>query len=99
MGTEDDAAAKQLGQRSIAVAEVVDPNRGVDEDHWLAARRRGIGVSAGSVPPRRARRRALSRSIRALRPSRTSNVFSFTPVGQDRCRARRLDGALDRRAL
>ena len=34
----------------------------------------------GMVPPRAARRFALSLSMRAVRPARTSAVFSFMPV-------------------
>ena len=49
-----------------------------DQAGW--ERRRGTGLTRGSLPPRRASRRALSRSIRALRPSRISAVRSVRPV-------------------
>jgi hypothetical protein len=59
---------------------VIDPNRRIDQDHAEPGRRRGIGFKSGSVPPRSANRRALSRSISALSASRTSADFSLIPV-------------------
>jgi hypothetical protein len=76
---EDLAAVEQAGKVCVVVAQVIDPHRGVDQDQCSADRRRGTDVSSGSVSPRRARRRALSRSISAVSPSRTSSVFSFIP--------------------
>jgi hypothetical protein len=46
-------------KRGVTVAEVIDPDRRVDQDHAAAERRRGAAVNSGWVPPRRARRRAL----------------------------------------
>jgi hypothetical protein len=69
-------------------AQVINPNRGIGEDQFDFALRRGIGLSSGMVPPRDANRRALSRSINALRASRTSAVFSATPVNSRAVRRR-----------
>src|SRR5215471_12926592 len=64
----------------IVRTQVVDPNGGVREYQFCVTRRRGIFFSVGIVPPRDANLRALSRSISALRASRSSAVFSATPV-------------------
>jgi hypothetical protein len=40
----------------ISDPEVVDPDRGVDEDHADVVRRLGIALKAGSLPASRARR-------------------------------------------
>src|SRR5688500_18919762 len=61
-------------------AKVLDPNRRIDENHSLPARRLGIGLSLGSLPPSRANRLALSRSIRARSPSCISSVRPRSPV-------------------
>ena len=59
---------------------MIDPNATIDQNHFAADRRR-TGISrSGSLPPSRARRRALSRSMRALSASRTSWDFSLRPV-------------------
>jgi hypothetical protein len=63
------ALFKGHGQRRCAGTQMIDPNRRVDQDHADCERRRGTGCNRGSLPPSRARRRALSRSIRALSPS------------------------------
>src|SRR3990172_3013979 len=68
-------------QTGIARAEGLDPNGGVNENHAaLTGRRRRTGRRPFSVPPRPARRRALSRAMRASSPRRTREVFSLTPV-------------------
>jgi len=71
-------------QTGIAPAEVLDPHGGVNENHaaWLERRRR-TDRRAFSVPPRSARRRALSLAMRASSPRRTREVFSLTPVSWD----------------
>jgi hypothetical protein len=74
------AIIQKPGQMRVARPQVIDPHRGIDEDHPSAGLRRGAASSPGSLPPSRARRRALSRSIRAFRPSRTRVDFSCTPV-------------------
>ena len=45
----------------------------------LSGRRRGMDSNRGSLPPSRASRRALSRSINALSPSLIRAVRPFTP--------------------
>ncbi len=80
-GMDRDIPALQLlTQFFVARAQVVDPDRGVGENHFRPALRRGTLFSPGIVPPRDASRRALSRSIRALSASRINAVFSATPV-------------------
>ena len=64
----------------IARAQMLYPDRRIGQDHERAGRRRGGAFSLGSVPARRANRRALSRSMSALSASRTRLDFSFTPV-------------------
>jgi hypothetical protein len=58
---ENYRAFQQPHQGRIAVPKVFDPKRGIDEDQGAGMRRLGIGVSAASVPPSLASRRALSR--------------------------------------
>jgi hypothetical protein len=75
--------AEQRLEPFVPPAEVVDPDGGVDEDHAArAVRLRGGRSRFFSVPPRSARRRALSRAMRASRPIRTKAVFSVTPVSR-----------------
>src|SRR3981081_1395306 len=62
-------------QRLVLAPQMIDPNRGIRQDH-LPKRRRGGAFSRGEVPPSRARRRALSRSIKALSASLTRADFS-----------------------
>ena len=74
------ALVKMLAQRFVSGAKVVDPNGGVCENQCGRTLRRGIAFNPGMVLPRDANLRALSRSMRALRASRISAVFSATPV-------------------
>ena len=69
-----------LTQFFVASPQVVNPDRGIRENHFRPALRRGTLFSPGIVPPRDASRRALSRSIRAFSASRINAVFSATPV-------------------
>jgi hypothetical protein len=69
-----------VGQYGIAGPQMVDPNRGIDQDHPGIGRRRAGACSPGSLPPKRASRRALSRSIKAFNASRTKLDFSVNPV-------------------
>ena len=46
-----------------AAAQVIDPNRCIDQDHLTTGRLRGMRFNARSLPPRRASLRALSRSV------------------------------------
>src|SRR5262245_1047582 len=71
---------QQIDQQPVARAQVVYPDRSIDQDHAGRGRRRGGRLSAGSCPPRRAKRRALSRSIKAFSASRTRADFSSKPV-------------------
>jgi len=72
--------AEWSAKGGIIVTKIIDPDGSIDQDHAGSGRRRGAASLWGSVPPRRARRTALSRSIRALRASRTSDDFSVKPV-------------------
>src|SRR3954471_12776891 len=75
-GMDDYAAIIELRlHRRVLAPQMVDPDRAVCQDH-LPKRRRGGAFNRGEVPPSRARRRALSRSIRALSASRTRADFS-----------------------
>jgi len=47
---------EEHGELRISDPEVVDPDRGVDEDHADVVRRLGIALKAGSLPASRARR-------------------------------------------
>jgi hypothetical protein len=75
---------EERSQAGVAPAEVLDPHGGINEDHAaLAERRRRMGRIPFSVAPRSARRRALSRAMRASRPRRIREVFSVTPVRRE----------------
>jgi hypothetical protein len=56
----------------VSGTKMIDPNRCIRENQFGRTRRRGISFDFGIVPPRDANLRALSRSIRALRASRTN---------------------------
>ncbi len=71
---------QQGRKRRIAGPNVVDPHLSVDKNHAGSDGRRGTDSRSGSVPPRRASRRALSRAINARSASLTSADFSVTPV-------------------
>jgi len=47
---------EEHGEPRISDPEVVDPDRGVDEDHAGVVRRLGIALKEGSLPASRARR-------------------------------------------
>ena len=64
----------------IRPTEMIDPNRTVGQDQTGLCLRRGGAARSASLPPSRAKRRALSRSMRALSASRTRTDFSFNPV-------------------
>src|SRR5271167_1321096 len=78
--SENLAVAKQFAEYRVGRPQVFDPDRRIDQDHLGFGRRRGIGLRLGSLPPRRASRRAASRSTNALSASRTSADFSRMPV-------------------
>src|SRR5687768_14996696 len=71
---------EQWGEHPTAAAEVLDPNRGVDEDHRGGSRRRGGAFRLGLLPPKSANRRAASRSTSAFSPRLTNSDFSLIPV-------------------
>lgn len=59
--TQDQPVVEQPHESRATGPKVVNPDGGVDEDHEASLRRLEISVSAGSVPPSLANRRALSR--------------------------------------
>ena len=71
---------EQTCEGLVANPQMIDPNRGIDEDQAGSGRRRGAFARSGSLPPMRASRRALSRSINALSASRMRADFSLRPV-------------------
>jgi hypothetical protein len=73
-------AWSSLASVFVVPAQMIDPDGGIGQDHARVVRRRGGASRAGSLPPKRANRRALSRSIRALSASRTRRDFSSSPV-------------------
>src|SRR5215472_557104 len=80
-GMAQDVPGIELGLKPTAPSpQVVDPNGGVGEDHSAGNRRRGGATRSGEQPPRRANRRAASRSISAFSASRTMAAVSFRPV-------------------
>jgi hypothetical protein len=75
---------KRRAQTRVAATQMIHPDRSVDEDQDFGEwRRRGAGFSSGWVPPKRARRRALSRSISARKPSCTTADRSRGPTSFD----------------
>jgi len=80
--SQNEAVLEQPYDSGVARPQVVDPDRSVDEDHEGSARRLGTSVSPGSLPPSLARRRALSRWMRARKASRTRALFSLVPVSR-----------------
>src|SRR5699024_8795533 len=71
---------QQLGELGLAVVQMVDPYRGIDQNHAAPSRRRGAATASGSVPPRAAKRRALSTRMRVSNPWRRSAERSVMPV-------------------
>src|SRR3954469_4069378 len=71
----DAALGEPSLQCRVLAPQMIDPDRAVGQDH-LPKRRRGGAFNLGEVPPNRARRRALSRSINALSASLTRADFS-----------------------
>src|SRR5215467_2830271 len=85
---EDLALTKKPMHVLASRSQMIYPHGGIGQNQLDFALRRGIALSSGIVPPRDASRRALSRSISALRASRTSAVFSATPVNSRAVRRR-----------
>src|SRR5205814_9459384 len=76
--SEDLFPFERLNERRYRPVQMIDPDGGIDEDQ--AGRRRRGAFARGSLPPRRASRLALSRAIRARRPSWIRAVRSCVPV-------------------
>src|SRR5205809_8145139 len=85
---DDLTQVKMFAQFFVARAQMIDPDRGVRENQGFPGLRRGIFFNSGMAPPRDASLRALSRSMRALRASRSKAVFSTTPVNSWAVRTR-----------
>src|SRR3989442_14432043 len=67
--------------RFPSLQDLVHPDGSVEQDHAAEpGRRRRSDFSLGSLAPSLAKRRALSRAIKASRPQRTSAVLFATPV-------------------
>src|SRR5438093_159579 len=78
---EDLLVEEERNERPVPGAQMVDPDRGVDQRHATRPPRRlRIRDNRFSVPPSWARRRALSRAMSASSPIRTRAVFSEIPV-------------------
>ena len=75
----DFAFRERIHEIDVVPSQVIDPDRSVRKNHASGL---GLGAAAasGSVPPRRARRLALSRSISALSASRSNGPRSRHPV-------------------
>jgi len=73
---------QQSNEGIVAAAKIIYPNRRINQNHYSSVPdwRRGMDSSLGCEPPNWAKRRALSRSIRAFSPSRNRADFSLTPV-------------------
>lgn len=85
---DDLALIEMFAHLFDSVSKVVDPNGSVGENQFALGLRREMRFSFGMVPPKAANLRALSRSISALRASRSSAAFSFTPVNSCAVRTR-----------
>jgi hypothetical protein len=86
--TQHEAGFEHSHQRCLAAPQMLYPDRRIYQDHDDARRfgrtgvlrRRGGTVAPGLLPPRRARRRAASRSISACRASRNTAERSVVPA-------------------
>jgi hypothetical protein len=84
--TTHSTSLQKSNQRGIARAQMVNPHRGIHQHHHALSacvksvwRREGT-TKLGSEPPNRDNRFALSRSIKAFKPSRKTVDFSLIPV-------------------
>src|SRR4051812_37422837 len=73
-------AIEQHRKALVAAAQMVDPDRGIHQDHAALIRRRGGAFKSGWVPPSRASRYALSRSMSAFSASLTRAEVSRNSV-------------------
>lgn len=72
---------QQSDKSMTASAQMTNPDRNACQYHYASCSDwRGMGSSCGSLPPKSARRQALSRSTKAFKPSRTIALFSLIPV-------------------
>jgi hypothetical protein len=78
--SEHFTAVEQRSEPLIVGPQMLDPDRRINEDHVRLVRRRAIAARSGSVPPRRASRRAASRATNARSASRTKADLSRIPV-------------------
>ena len=84
---QHESSLQHVRERGIAAPKMIDPDRGVDQDHFAARRwregalRRLRGARAcASLPPRRASLRAASRSTRARKASCSTTERSLVPA-------------------
>jgi hypothetical protein len=78
---DDDRSFEQVDKPWVATAKMIDPHGRVDQNQaGLPWRLRGAAFNVGCVPPNRARRLALSRSMSAFNPSLTTAVRSIGPA-------------------
>jgi hypothetical protein len=82
---EDFGTFERFDKARLTFAQVIYPDRGVCDNDAAFGRRRGTRRSRGSLPPKRASRRALSRAIKASSPACMSAVRSLTPVTRCAC--------------
>ena len=78
---EHDPLVENIREAGHPSSEMFHPDGRVNQDH--ETRRRGAVRRRGSLPARRARRRAFSRAISARSPSCTSSVRSRRPVTRE----------------
>ena len=71
---------QKLDKAGMMPSKMIDPDRRVDQYHFVFGRLLGATARLGWDPPRRARRRADSRSIKAVSASRNKALRSFTPL-------------------
>src|SRR5689334_7106993 len=72
--------SEMLAHLSDPEAQMVNPHGRIRQNQFELGLRRGIRLISGMVPPKAANLRALSRSIKAFRASRSNALFSATPV-------------------
>lgn len=78
---DDGRSFQQVDKSRVATPKVIDPNGRVGHNQTGRFKRlRGAAFNVGCVPPSRAGRLALSRSMRAFDPSLTMPVRSIGPT-------------------
>src|SRR5690606_20074759 len=84
---------KQVKQRVVALSEVIDPYRSVDENtfhRWLSSRRLGMSCMSGIAAPRAASRFAARTRIKVLMASRKRSALSIVGSATSNARSYRL---------